>query len=157
MATKGLKIIINGVVSYVPNTQQHRKFWMDHNAVLNRPPRIRDVESHLASIIDATAEEVEQYLYPKPKPRLPLPGVPGLPNLADENKALRGEIDQLKNMMLQFMANQGGSVVAAAPAPVLNISGNEFVDASASESEEDEELLDIFGSETTKRGRPKKS
>lgn len=159
MASKGLKIIINGVSSYVPNTQTHRKYWMEHNAILNRPPKIRDVESHLATVIDATPEEVELYLFPKPKPRAPLPG---LPNLADENKALRGEIDQLKNMMLQFMANQGGS---AAPAPVP-VTKKELYDMGTSTSsmevpvpgvEEDEELLDIFGSETAKRGRPKKS
>lgn len=155
MASKGLKIIINGVASYVPNTQTHRKYWMEHNAILNRPPKIRDVESHLATVIDATPEEVELYLFPKAKPRA---AIPGLPNLADENKALRGEIDQLKNMMLQFMANQGGSQAVATPVQVTPVTREEVeVPIASDEPEEDDELLDIFGSVTTKRGRPKKS
>jgi len=157
MASKGLKIIINGSASYVPNTEKQRRFWMDHNTVLNRPPKIRDVESHLATIIEATQEEVEQYLFPKPKARRT--NAPVLPNLAEENKAMKGEIDQLKNMLLQLLANQGGSVPAQPVAvPVVAVSTPEPLPVETSEPEEDEELLDIFGPETERRrGRPKKS
>lgn len=133
MAQRGLKLIQNGQVSYVPYNKEVLRHWQDYNTALNRPPKSKAMEQNLVTILDASAEEVELYLHPKPKPRIPLPGVPGLPTMADENKQLKAELSELKTMMLKFMAGGQGKGV-----------------------EVEEEFADVFGKET-KRGRKSKT
>ena len=68
MQQRGLKIIINGVASYVPYKKETIAFWAERNNILKKTikgQKGRDVEKNLATVTEASPEDVEKFIYPK--------------------------------------------------------------------------------------------
>lgn len=101
MAAKGLKLIQNGVITFAPDTPAVRSGIEGpggHNQKTKKSSR--SAQEHI-TILQATDEEVEKYLYPTPKKRETVQS----PSFLDEISQLKKENSELKSLMLNFMAN----------------------------------------------------
>lgn len=109
MQQRGLKIIINGVASYVPYKKETIAFWAERNNILKKTikgQKGRDVEKNLATVTEATPEEVEKYIFPKPVPAAPKKATA---NQSNELEILKAAFaDQAKRLKELEAAANGG-------------------------------------------------
>lgn len=108
----GLKIIQNGNITYAPDTVAMRRHWDEYNTAIRHSVH---AERHYVTYLQATAEETEKYLYPKPAGKSKI--VPSAPVVTDtmsvkaENEKLQKEISELKSIMIRLLDERETSSV----------------------------------------------
>lgn len=158
MASRGLKLIQNGVVTYAPNTSIVRSAAEGYNYRTRKSAR---AEKEHITILEATEEEVEKYLYPKPAPRkAATTAVPQsvaetseIRELREQNIRLQAQMETLMGMMTGHVTTVPAPAGPAKTIPVEEVAPEEVPEV---DDDEDENEFQDFSEEAPKRrGRPK--
>lgn len=141
MAEKYLKIIQNGVASYVPDNRRNRDFWTKQNAKVSRS---RSSHQEIVTIMEARPEEVA-FMQQSGSPANVFQPIVQTPSEVSELKKLlakqQEQIDRLLKAQTESTADS-----------------NEEGDEPDSEDDEPEFLdLELEEKKAKKAGRPKKS
>lgn len=128
MAEKYLKVIQNGVASFVPDNKRNRDFWTKQNAKVSRS---RSAHQEIVTIMEARPEEVAFMQQSGSPANIFQPVIQPVSEVSELKKLLAKQQEQIDKLLAQNESKETMEVKPELPAE--NSEDPEFVDMEAEE------------------------
>lgn len=130
MAEKYLKVIQNGVASFVPDNKRNRDFWTKQNAKVSRS---RSAHQEIVTIMEARPEEVAFMQQSGSPANIFQPVIQPVSEVSELKKLLAKQQEQIDKLLAQNERKETPEQKVKPEPPAENYEEPEFVDLEAEE------------------------